>query len=109
VLAWAKLKAWGQGREFACCHVRDLQAPRGHRIPHLLPAGGREGTNRGNRRRVGRRESAAMRLRSWRPGAACSRGGVSLGQTWVTDHAMGREPLSLHETQTRRRLPCVPG
>lgn len=28
VIAWAKLKAWGHGREFACCRVRDLQAPR---------------------------------------------------------------------------------
>src|ERR1035437_5401018 len=27
VLAWAKLKAWGHGREFACCHVTDLKKP----------------------------------------------------------------------------------
>jgi hypothetical protein len=32
VLAWAKLKAWGHGREFACCHVRDLRAPRARAI-----------------------------------------------------------------------------
>jgi hypothetical protein len=28
VLAWAKLKSWGHGREFACCHVRDLKRDR---------------------------------------------------------------------------------
>jgi hypothetical protein len=28
VLAWAKLKAWGNDREFACCHVRDLKPDR---------------------------------------------------------------------------------
>jgi len=28
VLAWAKLKAWGNGQEFACCHVRNLKPDR---------------------------------------------------------------------------------
>ncbi len=32
VLAWAKLKAWGHGRKFACCHVRDLKTDRANVI-----------------------------------------------------------------------------
>lgn len=32
VLAWAKLKAWGHGRKFACCHLRDLEPARANVI-----------------------------------------------------------------------------
>src|SRR2546423_368241 len=36
VLAWAKLKSWGQGKEFAVCRIGDLAAPRANVIQ--LPA-----------------------------------------------------------------------
>ena len=32
VLAWAKLKAWGNGQELACCHARDLKPDRANVI-----------------------------------------------------------------------------